>query len=74
MLIHNIYYHKHYYFFNIKVCKLLKIFVNWKVKNNIKPMVLDKIYRFLEKNIQIISDYSDRKISTKDLIEGIKKV
>jgi hypothetical protein len=40
----------------------------------IKPMVLDKIYRFLEKNIQIISDYSDRKISTEDLIEGIKKV
>lgn len=40
----------------------------------IKQSVLDKIYDFIKSNIQVIEEYSDRKISTEDLIERIKKV
>lgn len=40
----------------------------------IKQSVLNKIYDFIKSNIQVIEEYSDRKISTEDLIERIKKV
>lgn len=40
----------------------------------IKPNVLSKIMKFIELNIEVISEYSDRKISTEDLIERIKRV
>ncbi len=40
----------------------------------IKEATLDNIYKFIEKNIQVIIEYSDRKISTEDLIERIKKI
>lgn len=40
----------------------------------IKESTLDKIYKFLQKNLQVIIEYSDRKISTEDLIERLKKV
>jgi len=40
----------------------------------IKQSVLNKIYDFIKSNIQVIEEYSDRKISTEELIERIKKV
>lgn len=36
--------------------------------------VLEKINKFITINLQVISDYSDRKISTEDLLENIIKV
>jgi len=43
-------------------------------KNFIKMEILDKIRKFINLNIDVISEYSDRKISTEDLIERLKKV
>lgn len=43
-------------------------------KKFIKPDVLSKIMKFIELNIEVISEYSERKISTEDLIERIKRV
>jgi predicted transcriptional regulator len=36
--------------------------------------VLEQIKEFVNLNYQLISDYSDYLISTKDLIENLKKV
>jgi len=35
---------------------------------------LDKIFEFIKKNEQLIMDYSDYKISTKELLLGLKKL
>lgn len=35
---------------------------------------LNRIYEFIKLNMQVISEYSDRKISTEELIDRIKKV
>lgn len=43
-------------------------------KKFIKDELLDKIFNFVNKNISVISDYSERKISTEDLIERLQKV
>ena len=43
-------------------------------KKFIKDYTLNKIYQFIETNIEVITEYSDRKISTEELIERIKKV
>jgi hypothetical protein len=43
-------------------------------KKLIKEHTLSKIYQFIKNNIEVISEYSDRKISTEELIERIKKV
>jgi hypothetical protein len=43
-------------------------------KKFIKEYTLNKIYQFIETNIEVITEYSDRKISTEELIERIKKV
>jgi hypothetical protein len=43
-------------------------------KKFIKDYTLNKIYQFIKTNIQVITEYSDRKISTEELIERIKKV
>lgn len=40
----------------------------------IKEPILNKIFQFIEVNIEVITEYSDRKISTEELIERIKKV
>ena len=40
----------------------------------IKKDKLNQIFEFINNNIEIISEYSDRKISTEELIEKIKKV
>ena len=43
-------------------------------KKFIKEPILDKIYQFIKNNVEVIIEYSDRKISTEELIERIKKV
>ena len=43
-------------------------------KSLIKKDVLDKIIHFVELNIYIISDYSDYKMETIDMINSLKKV
>ena len=40
----------------------------------IKKDKLNQIFEFINNNIEVISEYSDRKISTEELIEKIKKV
>ena len=40
----------------------------------IKKDKLNQIFEFINNNIDVISEYSDRKISTEELIEKIKKV
>lgn len=45
--------------------------VNTKLISN---QILEKIFDFINKNIEVISEYSDRKISTEELIDRIKKV
>lgn len=45
--------------------------VNTKLISN---QILDKIFDFINKNIEVISEYSDRKISTEELIDRIQKV
>lgn len=58
--------------FTIKIPSLEVIGnVNSKLINKSK---LDKIFQFINKNIDVISEYSDRKISTEDLIERLVKV
>ena len=42
--------------------------------NLIKPSVYDDIIKFIKLNLQLISDYSDEKISTDELIDGLKKI
>lgn len=43
-------------------------------KSLIKKDVMDKIIHFVELNIDIISDYSDYKMETIDMINSLKKV
>ncbi len=45
--------------------------VNTKLISN---QILDKIFDFINKNIEVISEYSDRRISTEELIDRIQKV